>query len=117
VILCYEGSYVQSNGYSVTYLAPETIVLPASLAAIKSEAFAGVNVQRVVIPDGCRTIGYRAFMNRSELIQIVIPSSVTSIAADAFSGCRNVRIIAPQGSIGHAFALAHASEGFSWQPE
>ena len=60
--------------------------LPANLQEIDEEAFAGLNVQAVIIPDGCDTVGDRAFADCPNLLYIRIPAGVTSIAADAFEG-------------------------------
>ncbi len=61
--------------------------LPANLMVIEAEAFAGMPCQAVILPDGCTTIGSRAFANCTELLYVLIPDSITSIASDAFDGC------------------------------
>ncbi|MBR1822121.1 MAG: leucine-rich repeat protein, partial [Clostridia bacterium] len=66
--------------------------LPAGLREIEGEAFMGLSCQAVIIPDGCTTIGARAFADCAGLIYVRIPASVTSIADDAFDGCASVRI-------------------------
>lgn len=63
------------------------IVLPESLKRIETEAFKGSNVVAVEVPDGCESIGARAFANCKKLEEIYIPASVNSIADDAFEGC------------------------------
>ncbi|MBR4441842.1 MAG: leucine-rich repeat domain-containing protein, partial [Clostridia bacterium] len=69
------------------------LVLPAGLTAIEAEAFCGIAADSVVIPEGCTTIGSRAFADCADLIEIVIPASVTSIADDAFDGSDNLTIV------------------------
>ena len=64
-----------------------TMKLPAQLKEIEEEAFAGRPCQVVIIPDGCTTIGSRAFADCDELLYVRIPPSVTEIADDAFEGC------------------------------
>ena len=66
--------------------------LPAKLKAIEAEAFAGLTVEGVILPDGCTAIGPRAFADCANLIYVRIPASVTDIAADAFEGCDSVRL-------------------------
>ena len=43
----------------------KVLTLPAALTGIEEEAFAGVNAQLVVIPDGVTTVGNGAFANSS----------------------------------------------------
>ena len=74
---------------TVTVIAADesTYTLPAGLTSIEDEAFMGAGFERVIIPDGCRSIGHLAFANCSRLVYIRIPASVTEIAEDAFDGC------------------------------
>lgn len=51
------------------------------------------------IPDGVTTIGYEAFSNNSNLIEIVIPDSVTSIENSAFFICSNLRKVTLPNSV------------------
>ena len=66
--------------------------LPANLKEIEEEAFESLPCEAVIIPDGCTTIGSRAFAYCTNLMYVRIPASVTSIAEDAFEGCARVRI-------------------------
>ncbi len=66
------------------------ITLPADLKIIEEEAFAGATFEAVIIPDGCTSIGSRAFADCPNLVYVRIPASVTSIAEDAFEGCEQV---------------------------
>lgn len=68
------------------------VALPASLTIIESEAFYGAAFEAVIIPEGCTTIGIRAFADCPNLVYVHIPASVTSIAEDAFEGCGQVVI-------------------------
>ena len=65
----------------------ESLYLPSSLTAIESEAFAGTDSQAVFVPEGCTSIGERAFADCSQLYYIHIPAGVTDIADNAFEGC------------------------------
>lgn len=64
--------------------------LPNQLLTIDEEAFAQLNVDAVIIPDGCRNIGKRAFADCEKLLYVRIPDSVEEIAEDAFDGCEKV---------------------------
>ena len=62
-------------------------------------------INRIVINDGVTSIGNRAFMNCSSLIEITIPGSVMSIGHVSFYNCNNLtEITIPEGvtSIGSA---------------
>ena len=81
--------------------------LPAFLKEIGEEAVAGCSEESVIVPDGCETIGARAFADSANLRTITIPASVTSIAADAFDGCTDLTIRTPKGSYASRYAAAH----------
>jgi hypothetical protein len=64
-----------------------TLTLPSGLITIGKEAFAGdTALDEVVVPEGTRTIGARAFAD-SSVRKLKLPQSVTEIAEDAFAGC------------------------------
>ena len=70
----------------------KTLKLPSALKQIESEAFSNLTCQAVIIPDGCVSIGSRAFADCKNLIYVRIPASVTSVAEDAFAGCDQIII-------------------------
>lgn len=47
----------------------------------------------LIIPEGCKWIGYAAFYCCINLRKVVIPESVTDIGEDAFCGCKEAIII------------------------
>ncbi|MBR4459043.1 MAG: leucine-rich repeat protein [Clostridia bacterium] len=79
-----------------TYMNTETvsdlILLPAELTEIDVEAFSGMGCRAVILPEGCLSVGSKAFSGCSKLIYVYIPSSVKNIADDAFEGCDQVCI-------------------------
>ncbi len=91
--------------------AETQLVLPAGTVRIEREAFAGINAEEVVIPDGCEYIGPMAFANCPTLRLINIPDSVTFIADSAFTGT-NVTILQEGVSgYGRQYAQQH---GLGW---
>ncbi|MBO4902356.1 MAG: leucine-rich repeat domain-containing protein [Lachnospiraceae bacterium] len=69
---------------------PSVLTLPSDLKEIGQGAFVGCSFanEELVLPDGLKTISYRAFENAfSDLQSVIIPASVTFIGEDAFYGC------------------------------
>lgn len=55
----------------------KTLRLPASLKAIRAEAFAGSPAEAVIIPEKCDVIDPEAFVNCRNLIYVRVPAGVT----------------------------------------
>lgn len=53
----------------------------------------------VVIPEGVKEIGKRAFQNCTGLTSVVIPESVTEIGYGAFMGCTGLQSVTVPGSV------------------
>lgn len=92
---------------TVTVQAGRELKLPAGLKEIDAEAFLNVSAQVAIVPDGCESIGARAFSGSTSLSMIEIPASVTFIAPDAFDGCTNVVIRTTSGSYASRYAAEH----------
>ena len=80
------------------------LLLPAGTAEIRESAFENTDARVVWIPDGCLTIGDRAFADCTELMRIRIPESVTEIAGTAFDGCDGFIIYCTAGSEAQQYA-------------
>lgn len=83
-----EGWYAFYNGNDDIQVQPgaiRTLDLPDDLKTIEASAFEGVDAQMVILPDGCESIGPRAFADSSVRV-VVIPGSVTTIDDTAFDG-------------------------------
>lgn len=120
IVCCYKNTaaaaWAKENGYDVIYIdgAPGddlgeivlALTLPADVTVIEAEAFVNVDAEKVVVPDGCVSIGSRAFAECEKLILIEIPETVTEIAADAFENSSGVTVSAPSGSPAEAYANA-----------
>ena len=61
----------------------------------------------VVLQDGIKRIGERAFLGCVYLTDAVIPASVEEIATDSFGDCHKVTIHAPSGSYAEQYAIEH----------
>lgn len=102
----FDGS--KTAKFNVTVVKATTLRIPAGTKRIEDEAFIGVAAATVIIPDGCESIGARAFADCENLIRAEIPESVTEIADDAFGGCpAGFVIAAPEGSYAAEYAATH----------
>ena len=63
----------------------QMLILPEEVREIEAEAFAGADVQTVIVPDGCLRIGSGAFRNCANLTYLVM-SAGTELASDAVAG-------------------------------
>ena len=71
--------------------------LPAGVERIEEEAFEGLAMQVVYVPDGCGFIGENAFKDCASLRQIRLPMDC-EIDAAAFTGCTAlIAVYAPAG--------------------
>ena len=68
------------------------------LTTIESEAFSGIAVQKIIIPDSVEVIESRAFADSLSLRELFFEGSPISIANDILAGCDNVTISCVQGS-------------------
>lgn len=111
VITAAAGSGVSAK-CAVTVREPETLVLPASMKQIESEAFADIAAEAVRLPDGCESIGEQAFANSPKLQQVYMPDSVSDIAETAFDGCGQVRFICESENKAAEYA---ETNGIEWE--
>ena len=81
---------------------PYSLVFGANIVSNEYDATTGLGV--IVFDKEVTTIGYKAFLNCSNLKDIAIPSSVTTIGQDAFRGCSITSITIPDSvtSIGES---------------
>lgn len=76
-------------------LAGMTVLkLPDSLNTIEPEAFAGTAAEVIILPDGCTSVGSKAFADCDNLVYVFVPASLEGkLPDDVFDGCENVQII------------------------
>ena len=86
-----DGTYAEVIAYNGTskrvIIASEFNGVPVK--TIYDEAFRGIDITSVIIPDSVTSIGDSAFMYCS-LTSVTIPDSVTIIGDSAFLGCRDL---------------------------
>ena len=82
--------------------------LPEAVVCVEEEAFAGVNAEAFILPEGMTSIAARAFAECGSLRRITIPDGVSLIAEDAFSGSGNaVLFCASEESYAVEYAKVH----------
>ena len=109
------------NGYPVTAIGAEAffecaslmnVILPDGLKIIGERAFAFCGLVEVSIPEGVTDIGDWAFWTCDLLEKVSIPNSVTNIGQRAFCWCESLEeVVIPESvaSIGdRAFAFCHS---------
>ena len=69
----------------------KVLILPSVLNRIEEEAFVGIGANVVEVPEGCISIGARAFADCPNLYEIIV-SKGTTIEDSAFEGCNSVFI-------------------------
>ena len=103
-----DGSHTYYAIWKANAVLPEAdFVLPAALVTIEESAFEGLPMTVAEIPDGCESIGPRAFADCAKLTVIVIPASVQSIDDTALEGSANAVIYGVSGSEAERFARAN----------
>ena len=95
--------------------APDFLIPPQTIR-IEPEAFSGVQMTVVYIPDSVTFLGIRAFENCTKLKEIRIPKSITSIPDNVFSGIDKSQLIifGTPGSAAQTFAN---SQGYRFAAE
>lgn len=108
VVYCAPGSATYDTltnaGYTVRTLR-QTLDMPADLQTLGARCFAGTKADMVDVPEGCVSIGSRAFADMKNLLYVELPASLEYIAPDAFSGSDAVEFVVPAGSYAEAYCL------------
>ncbi|WP_164997147.1 leucine-rich repeat domain-containing protein [Clostridium minihomine] len=88
---------LSSIGNQAFYNTPWFVTYPKDMLIINDilVQYYPEDVADVTIPQGVKTINYKAFANNSRLHTVVIPNSVTTIKSEAFSGSALTSIVIP----------------------
>jgi hypothetical protein len=69
------------------------ITLPESVEIIGKDAFFGLNITKLVLPEGVKEIRYQAFRNCKKLQSVKFPSTIESIGEYAFENCESLTTV------------------------
>lgn len=83
----------------------DTLRIPANVKDIEAESFMKTNAQIAIIPEGCKTIGAKAFANSPRLEEVEIPESVTDLDETAFEGCSMLRVFVTRSEAAILYAV------------
>ena len=99
-------SFHSVEGYSTPNKFVTKVILPDTVTYIADDAFyddddwssqTHSQLREIVLPEGLKTIGERAFFHNEYLQKVEIPASVTEIGAGAFAACTNLSSIVFKG--------------------
>ena len=99
-------SFHSEEGYSTPNKFVTKVILPDTVTYIADDAFyddddwdseTHSQLREIVLPEGLKTIGERAFFHNYYLQKVEIPASVTEIGEGAFAACTNLSSIVFKG--------------------
>ncbi|MGM9523402.1 MAG: leucine-rich repeat protein [Faecousia sp.] len=99
-------SFHSEEDYSTPNKFVTKVILPDTMTYIADDAFyddddwssqTHSELREIVLPEGLKTIGERAFFHNEYLQKVAIPASVTEIGKGAFAACTNLSSIVFKG--------------------
>ena len=99
-------SFHSVEDYSTPNKFVTKVILPDTVTYIADDAFyddddwdseTRSRLREIVLPEGLKTIGERAFFHNNDLQKVEIPASVTEIGEGAFAACTNLSSIVFKG--------------------
>lgn len=70
-----------------------TLLLPSETSIICEGAFAGSNIEQIVIPEGITALGDYAFYGCPNLTSVTLPSTLRTIGKGAFGNCMELKTL------------------------
>lgn len=88
-----DGNAIISIDGNVLLFGSKNTIIPSYVTEIAEDAFNGIGISSIVVPESVTTIGERAFKNATELVSITLPSTLTEINAESFMGATKLSSI------------------------
>ncbi len=88
-----DGNAIIKIDGNVLLFGTKNTVIPTYVTEIAEDAFNGIGISSIVVPESVTTIGERAFKNATELVSITLPSTLTEITAESFMGASKLSSI------------------------
>lgn len=89
-----EGSIILYSGSKSNLVLPSTVERFGDtypVTAVEGEAFSyNTDLRTLIIPEGYKSIGYRAFYGCENLEKVVLPSTIDYIDSEAFAYCTSL---------------------------
>lgn len=82
-------TYLPSAMFSEDVSLSGTIVVPGNVKDIRSDAFSGTSLEKIVLEEGVETLSERVFHQCQSLVLAILPTTMTSVHGDAFQQCVN----------------------------
>ncbi|MBO7341943.1 MAG: leucine-rich repeat protein [Clostridia bacterium] len=104
-----EGENAVITGYegNATLLTVPDTLDGHPVTSIGERAFEGTSVSAIVIPDGVQSIGWFAFYNCRDLVNVTLPQSVSSIGYAVFDGCGALTVFGAADSYAERYARSY----------
>jgi hypothetical protein len=77
----------------------KTFTVPENVTAIANNAFRNTALEKVVLPEGLKQLGARAFIYASALKEIVVPNGITTIYEYTFDSCSSLQYVVLPSSL------------------
>lgn len=76
----------------------DTVIIPASVRRLESQAFFAASIKAIVIPDEVSFIGEKAFEDCVSLVSVTLPTKLKEIGSASFRNCNElVSLCFPEG--------------------
>lgn len=104
-----ENGFAYITGYegNVTMVTLPAVLDGYPVRGIDDRAFEGAEFTTLTLPQELQTIGWFAFYDCKQLIEISIPAGVLQIGYGAFDGCERIRVVCPAGSYAEQYAKSY----------
>lgn len=89
-----DGNAIIKTDDNVLLFGSKNTIIPSYVTEIAEDAFNGIGIESVTIPDSVERIGARAFKNAGELVSVTLPSGLTEILAETFMNATKLLEIA-----------------------